>query len=220
MGSFTGTFSADNQMSNYFNLEPGQAVDYSISTASLTGSVVLEKANKPQAEYQTIITMTDTASGQYRNESNEIEYVRLRCIELDDDPGSETVNYTLSEIVDASSGSQFAKAITNGVSSPYQLKESESGANGVFTNEGASAKVYINLPSAKPGLVYEFAVVDADGLRIIAASGDTIRLFSDVTPAAGYVESIDIGSAIRLFAISFSGWIATPGSQGSWTVSE
>lgn len=96
MSQFNGTFSADNQSSNVITLLPGQAVSYSITTASLTGSVVFEKTNKLGKGFSIVDTMTDTDAGTYLNKSNTNEHVRLRCVELDDDPGSETVTYSLT----------------------------------------------------------------------------------------------------------------------------
>lgn len=99
MSTYTGTFNGDNQSSNAITLKPGNSVSYSITTASLTGSVVFEKTHKLGEGYTTTVdTMTATDSGTYTNETDVEEYVRLRCVELDDDPGSETVTYSLADV--------------------------------------------------------------------------------------------------------------------------
>jgi len=98
MSSFSGTFNADNQAGNSIILSPGQSVSYSITTASLTGSVVFEKTTKLGKGFTIVDTMTDTDSGTYVNESSQDEIVRLRCVELDDDPGSETVTWSLADV--------------------------------------------------------------------------------------------------------------------------
>ena len=89
-----------------------------------------------------------------------------------------------------------------------------------FTNEGstgvASARPF-NLPSAAAGQSYTFITQDADLLRIVAAAGDTIRLGSSVSAAAGNVESTAIGDVVELIAINATEWIARS-VIGTWTV--
>lgn len=86
----------------------------------------------------------------------------------------------------------------------YTATTAESGDT--FTNEGASAKPIFTLPAAAAGLEYKFAVQDLDGLRILAASGDTIRFGENVSAAAGYIESTTIGSVVTLQAINSTEW--------------
>jgi len=87
----------------------------------------------------------------------------------------------------------------------------------LFTNEGASEKIVFNLPSAVTGMCYSFFVQDADGIRVVAAAGDTIRLAGSVTIAAGYAESTTIGSTVSLIAINETEWVAV-GFAGTWTL--
>lgn len=87
----------------------------------------------------------------------------------------------------------------------------------VFTNEGATAKNYHTLPTAVAGYDEEFIVQDSDGMRITAASGDTIRIESSVSAPGGYIESTVVGSTIRLVSINATEWIATA-KMGTWTV--
>jgi len=87
-----------------------------------------------------------------------------------------------------------------------------------FTNEGATAQVVLTLPTARAGLRFTGFVQDADGLRFVAASGDTIRIGASVSPAAGYVESTTIGDVITLRAINATEWIAESYVE-TWTVS-
>jgi folate-dependent tRNA-U54 methylase TrmFO/GidA len=61
-----------------------------------------------------------------------------------------------------------------------------------------------------------FIVQDGDGIRITAASGDTIRIAGTVTAAAGYVESTTIGNTVTLVAINATEWMATA-VNGTWT---
>jgi len=87
----------------------------------------------------------------------------------------------------------------------------------VFTNEGAAAIVVFTLPTAVSGQSYTFIVQDADLLRVVAAAGDTIRLGSSVSAAAGNVESTAIGDVVELIAINATEWIARS-VIGTWTV--
>jgi len=88
---------------------------------------------------------------------------------------------------------------------PNVLVPKESGK--IYTNEGSTEKNYITLPSAFAGLNYTFIVQDADGIRITAAAGDTIRIGSVVSAVAGYTESTTIGAVINLIAINNTEWI-------------
>ncbi len=87
----------------------------------------------------------------------------------------------------------------------------------VYSNEGATAIDPFVLPAAAAGLNFTFIVQDADGIRVTAAAGDTIRIASAVSAAAGKIESTAIGSVVRLYAINATEWIAVY-AVGTWTV--
>jgi len=103
---------------------------------------------------------------------------------------------------------------TAGSGAPNVLAATESRT--VLTNEGATAANYHTLPTAAAGYVFEFVVQDADGLRIVADTDDTLRVIDKVTAAAGYIESTTIGSVVRLVAINATEWYATS-VHGVWT---
>jgi hypothetical protein len=86
-----------------------------------------------------------------------------------------------------------------------------------FTNEGAVAKIDFTLPAAAAGLVYTFIVQDFDGLRVVAAAGDTIRLANAVSGLAGNLDSTSVGSVVTLKAVNATEWIATA-TGGLWAV--
>lgn len=104
---------------------------------------------------------------------------------------------------------------TAGSGAPNLLTADESGK--VFSNEGSGAKNYHTLPEARAGLVFTFIVQDADGIRIVAAAGDTIRHAATVSGPAGFAEATTIGNVITLRAINGTEWIAES-VIGSWTV--
>lgn len=106
------------------------------------------------------------------------------------------------------------EANTAGSGAPNVLTANESRT--VLTNEGTTAANYHTLPTAAAGYVFEFIVQDADGLRVVANTGDTIRVIDKVTATAGYIESTTIGSVVRLVAINATEWYATS-VHGVWT---
>lgn len=111
--------------------------------------------------------------------------------------------------------SRLVEANTAGSGSPNVLVGTESGT--VLTNEGATAQNYHTLPTAVAGLVFEFVVQDSDGVRVVAATGDTIRDVGTVSTTAGYIQSTTVGSTLRLVAINATEWVVTA-KQGTWTI--
>lgn len=98
---------------------------------------------------------------------------------------------------------------TAGVGSPNILTEAEVGK--LITNKGATAKAYNTLPAARKGLgPFLFVVEDADGLRVTAGTGDTIRCGASVSGAGGYAESTTIGDYLVLYAIDDTQWFGLP----------
>lgn len=84
------------------------------------------------------------------------------------------------------------------------------------SNEGATAKAVYTLPTAAAGYRYRFAVQDADGVRVTAASGDTIRNGSAVSAAAGYIENTTVGSFVEIESLNATEWFVTC-AIGTWT---
>jgi hypothetical protein len=109
----------------------------------------------------------------------------------------------------------LVEANTAGSASPNVLINGESG--NVLTNEGSTAQNYHTLPSAAAGYVFTFIVQDADGIRVTAASGDTIRLGASVSAAAGHIDSTTIGDSVTLKAINATEWVATSIVGAGWT---
>lgn len=86
-----------------------------------------------------------------------------------------------------------------------------------FTNEGATALRTHTLGGAMAGHVFTFYVQDADGIKISAGTGDTIRMGASVSAAAGFISSTTIGDHVTIRAINLTEWVATAYS-GTWTV--
>lgn len=139
-------------------------------------------------------------------------------VDLDDSSATFTTRDATVVRVDGPFRSRRAiEASTAGSGSPNVLTSDESQL--YLSNEGSSAQNYHTLPSAIAGLTYTFLVQDADGIRVTAASGDTIRLSEVVSASAGYVQSTTIGSAITLVAVNATEWIATE-ICGTWSVDQ
>lgn len=98
---------------------------------------------------------------------------------------------------------------------PYSVLASESGRT--FTNEGAAAQIVFNLPPAAVGLAYTFIVQDADGIQVVANTGDTVRIAASVSAAAGSATSTTIGSTVTFVAINATEWISVA-TNGVWVV--
>jgi hypothetical protein len=99
--------------------------------------------------------------------------------------------------------------------SPYTVLNTDS--NTRFTNEGTTALVTFNLPTAVAGLTYVFYVADTDGIRVVANAGDDIRINTTVSATAGRIDSTAIGSCVKLTAINATNWIAEY-TIGTWAV--
>lgn len=95
------------------------------------------------------------------------------------------------------------------------ITAAESGS--IYSNEGAAAITPFILPAAAASLNYAFIVQDADGIRVTAAAGDTIRVAGDVSISGGKIENTAIGSTVKLTAINTTEWVAAVGA-GTWTV--
>lgn len=87
----------------------------------------------------------------------------------------------------------------------------------IYTNEGDDNGAAVTLPTASAGLVFTAVVQAAQTLTITASSGDTIRIASSVTAAAGSITCATVGSTITLAAINATEWIAIS-VVGTWTI--
>lgn len=86
-----------------------------------------------------------------------------------------------------------------------------------FTNEGATARQDFTLPTAVANLEYQFVVQDTDGIRVIANTGDTIRIAASVSASAGRIDSTTIGDSVTLLAVNATEWVATSLVGAGWT---
>jgi hypothetical protein len=110
------------------------------------------------------------------------------------------------------------EASTAGSGSPNLLGAIES--RKLLTNEGAPAEAYNTLPTSAPvGYEQPFYCQSANGIRITAPTGCTIRLSpSQVSAAAGFVRSSTVGSGCILTKINATEFVAVVPPNGTWTV--
>jgi len=95
------------------------------------------------------------------------------------------------------------------------LTDAES--NTVYTNEGAGGDITLTLPTAVAGIQYTFIVQENNKLEVEAASGDTIRIATEESAAAGTIDSDLVGSTVTLVCINATEWVAVA-MLGTWTV--
>ncbi len=107
--------------------------------------------------------------------------------------------------------------LTAQASTPLNMTAAQT--NTYFTNAGASALIVFNLPTAAAGLIFTFITIDSDGVKIVAAAGDNIQLFANVSATAGFIKSVTVGSTITLVAVDATTWKDVSEALGSiWTV--
>lgn len=164
MDSYTGTFEHANETSGVLLVRPGERARYALDTAGLTGSVVLEEVPKGRGFTRSVLSLTEAVDAEYLNQTNRDVYLRLRCVAIDDDPGSETVDYTL-EAVAADQAVQ-------------EWKNSDGAVVHSITDEGTVTKKAI----------FEHAV--ADGTEYAGASShQTVEADLNVAAGAGNVAT-------------------------------
>jgi hypothetical protein len=107
--------------------------------------------------------------------------------------------------------------ITGSVASPTALSRAES--RRLLRNIGATAEVAALLPDAlvTSGDDFEFACVDADGIRVKCGVADTIRDGASVSATGGYMRSTVIGSTLRVKAVDDFKWFVVS-KTGTWTI--
>lgn len=233
---------------NLVVLTPGQSLTYSSVGTAFVGTVKFQRTHTAGATWDTLQTgVNSDISGLVRNDSGSDERYRFlvssftsgeavcTITDTDDvvldfrrpdgtvymavrDSGVDIYGDLVADDIDESMGTVGSVVIvTNGVGNPYAITTGQS--SNTFTNEGASAEVYLTLPPAAPGLFYEFVVQDVNGLRVNAGSGDTIRVGGSVSATAGYIRAETIGAAVILKAINATEWVAST-LTSEWLIDE
>jgi len=117
----------------------------------------------------------------------------------------------------------FTEPTKRGLPVPYRRASSQTlptdYAGRTITNMGATALATYTLPSPVDGLVFDFIVADADGIRVQVATSSgsaTSRIYlgGSVSADGGYIQSTTLGSTVRLECHAGS-WYARA-STGTW----
>lgn len=103
--------------------------------------------------------------------------------------------------------------VTNVTTTPTTLTNLNTGR--IFTNTGAGARVDFNLPSAQADTKFTFMVRNVNGIRVVAAGGDTIEVGGVASAAGGRIDAAAIGDVITIRCINATEWI-TESAQGIW----
>jgi hypothetical protein len=124
-----------------------------------------------------------------------------------DDAGNPMVDTTQSQIV----GAQGAHDVDGATLLAFQSGE-------LITNLGAAGAATFVLPTAVPGIEFNFAVKVAQQLRIDPAGNETIELPSTAAQGAAgkYLWADAIGEFIRIRCIVAGTW-SVVSSGGTWT---
>lgn len=129
--------------------------------------------------------------------------------------GTEHNADTLVDLDSKLSDFSLGSPVTAQASTPVTLTAEDSGK--AYTDEGSSAQIVFNLPTAVAGLEFTFLIQSVNGIQVTAASGDTIRVASSVSAVAGNIAATTIGNTIKLKAINATEWLALY-NVGTWTV--
>ncbi len=85
----------------------------------------------------------------------------------------------------------------------------------VWINTGATTQATVKLPGAAAGYEIKFVVTDADGIKVVAYSGDNFQDGQIVSDVGGYIHSKEIGAAIHLYAVNSATWVVLS-KRGTW----
>lgn len=104
-----------------------------------------------------------------------------------------------------------------GADGGYVAGLSTNEATTVLENSGTTAQCEMALPYAAAGLEFWFVVMDADGIKVRAKTGDILRDGTSDSAAAGYMQSTEVGACIHLIAVNTTYWVVVS-KRGTWTV--
>lgn len=110
--------------------------------------------------------------------------------------------------------------VTNGTRKNFTVTTST-----LTLTQGNTGTLYINsitstltLPTAPiVGTTFDFSCLDARGFTISAASSNVIYLGAQATSTAGFIQSLTVGSTIKLTFMKTNTWVSES-SSGTWTI--
>ena len=129
--------------------------------------------------------------------------------------GSEHTEDTLGDFNSKVTDFSVGAPVTAQATTPVTLTANDSGK--AYTDEGSSAQIEFTLPTAVSGLEFTFLIQSVNGIKVIAASGDKIRIAGTESAVAGNIAATTIGNVAKLKAINDTEWFAVS-TQGTWTI--
>lgn len=129
--------------------------------------------------------------------------------------GNQGPDAALNAALAALNTGQQSKTVSTQASGTLALAAADSGK--VYSNIGATGQVTYNLPTAAAGLTYTFTNQDSDGIAVVAAAGDTIRIGTTQSPAPGSMAATALGATITLIAVDANEWVGYC-REGTWVL--
>lgn len=216
-GNAVACFTADADGSVYlgYNGQPAVLNSTTIQGATPTLEFKDTDATAGDVNFDIAVAATDTGNGTEDIDvtfSAQVAGTKVSFINFDAD-GLLSLGYG-GQTVYAAKFTSLAPVVPNtGTATPAST---DSGT--VYSNEGDGDGSAITLPTAIAGLIFNVIVQAAQTVTITASAGDTIRIASEATPAAGNISCSTVGNAITLVAINATEWVALS-YVGTWTVS-
>jgi hypothetical protein len=219
---------ASDSTENDFRHNGDKIVSYTTIASSITPNSMSEGG----------FSGTLAANTTINNPARKVRGFRLRFWIKQDAASSYTVtwgsdfivNTPLNRALSASTYFEFVSDGTNWIDvnpAPRLVQETATSrtltladAGKVFDNSGASARADFTLPAANTaaiGAVFEFMCLDTDGIRVIAPSGNTIRIAGTESASFGNATTTTIGSTLKIIRGNANKWVALS-SSGTWTV--
>lgn len=180
MSTAAGTFSAVGN-SNTLLIAKDNSFSYSLTTASLTGSVVLERAIG--GGWETVLTFTGATSGTYMNDTGMDQRYRWRCVAIGE---GETVDYTLADVSDTvndwydSDGNLLMRLSQGGMTFTHVI------VGPGMTFNGATGANIVTVPT---NLADALSIVDSAGDLVVITTTTGSQLIT-VTPAVTLTNGV------------------------------
>lgn len=137
----------------------------------------------------------------------DLEYAGRNGVKITEDAGAEKAYFE--------HGDETIEAHTEGTGAPHVLAAADVGV--IMTDAGSAALTAHMLPAAAAGKHFHFQVTTTNGIRVVAAAGDDIRVGNQISKAAGYVQATEIGASLDLYALDATHWAARPADL-NWIV--
>lgn len=131
--------------------------------------------------------------------------------------GSRQVVASSTGVLSASTTPIGQATISNHATGPVAITAADSGF--VYTNDGASGAIQLNLPVATVGLIYDFANVVGGAATIAVHTNGTDTIINGTQTIGTIATSNEIGDSIRLVCYTPGKWVGLFDNGGSFVIS-